>query len=116
MLRRAYICLPPGARGRIRGGRLLDPGLMMRDLSQQLVSAGRRLRRRGLGALLWTAMVLRCGAAVEGAAPGPALPAVEFNAQIRPILADNCYLCHGPDRGTRKAGLRLDDREACSRA
>ena len=85
---------------------------MMRDLSQQLVSAGRRLRRRGLGALLWTAMVLRCGAAVEGAAPGPALPAVEFNAQIRPILADNCYLCHGPDRGTRKAGLRLDDREA----
>src|SRR4029077_4197946 len=41
-------------------------------------------------------------------APGP----VEFNQQIRPILAHNCYLCHGPDKGTRKAGLRLDDRDA----
>ena len=33
---------------------------------------------------------------------------IDFNRDIRPLLADNCYACHGPDAGKRKAGLRLD--------
>ena len=33
---------------------------------------------------------------------------INFNREIRPILSDNCYTCHGPDSGKRKAGLRLD--------
>src|SRR6266508_2359442 len=36
---------------------------------------------------------------------------VEYNRDIRPILAENCFACHGPDSASRKAGLRLDQQE-----
>ena len=35
-----------------------------------------------------------------------------YNRSIRPILAENCFACHGPDSASRKAELRLDRREA----
>src|ERR1700733_10356594 len=34
---------------------------------------------------------------------------VSYNFNIRPILSDKCYKCHGPDASKRQAGLRLDD-------
>src|SRR4051812_40454143 len=36
---------------------------------------------------------------------------LQYNRDIRPILSDRCFKCHGPDKGSRKASLRLDSRE-----
>ncbi len=41
----------------------------------------------------------------------PKTSSVDFQRQIRPILSDNCFLCHGPDKSTRLVGLRLDTHE-----
>src|SRR5215471_2701006 len=41
----------------------------------------------------------------------PLSAAVDFNREIRPILSDNCFKCHGPDDKHRMANLRLDLRD-----
>ena len=55
-----------------------------------------RLLLATLGLLLGTAM---------------AQDPISFNRDVRPILADRCFPCHGPDKATRQAELRLDLRE-----
>ena len=56
--------------------------------------------------------LLSCLAGFLFATPARAADRVDFNRDVKPILADKCFSCHGPDRKQRKAGLRLDNREA----
>ncbi|NDC55129.1 MAG: DUF1549 domain-containing protein, partial [Planctomycetia bacterium] len=54
-------------------------------------------------------------AAILGAtccAVAPAADRVSFNRDIRPIMSDTCFHCHGNDAKTREAGMRLDVRDA----
>ncbi|TWT98693.1 PSD1 and planctomycete cytochrome C domain-containing protein [Neorhodopirellula pilleata] len=39
---------------------------------------------------------------------------IEFNRDVRPILSNHCFTCHGPDSATREGGLRLDQRDAAT--
>ncbi|MBL9133588.1 MAG: hypothetical protein JNG86_20425, partial [Verrucomicrobiaceae bacterium] len=47
----------------------------------------------------------------------PPVPAkIEFNRDVRPILSDNCFYCHGNDPKHREAELRLDLRDEAVKA
>lgn len=68
-------------------------------------------RKRGFtsfGACAFAALV---AADVTGQSSASGLP-VDFDRDIRPILSNHCFQCHGPDSEHRKAGLRLDLKDA----
>ncbi|MBS0265975.1 MAG: PSD1 domain-containing protein [Planctomycetes bacterium] len=58
--------------------------------------------------LTLTVLVLSGGTARSVGADAP----WQFNRDVRPILAEHCFPCHGPDSGRRQAGLRLDMRDS----
>src|SRR5512139_1907110 len=52
--------------------------------------------------IIWTSLLLLNGVAEA---------AISFNRDIRPIMSDTCFRCHGPDKNARMADMRLDIRE-----
>ncbi len=73
--------------------------------------AARRLTSL-LACLLATATAHAADA--DAAGPAAARASIDFNRDIRPILADKCLACHGPDPSQRKSGLRLDTLEGAT--
>ena len=61
-------------------------------------------------------LVIWVGAGVGAAAAVSAQPdRVSYNRDVRPIMSDTCFRCHGPDRNARKADMRLDLRDEATR-
>src|SRR5438552_4918705 len=54
---------------------------------------------------------LFCNSVVSAKTPNEPPGTVQFNRDVRPLLSDRCYACHGPDKNARKGKLRLDLRE-----
>ncbi|RLS83643.1 MAG: DUF1553 domain-containing protein [Planctomycetota bacterium] len=57
--------------------------------------------------------LLALSAPARGDEPAPAAaPHLSYNKDVRPLLVEHCFSCHGADSASRKAGLRLDQRDA----
>jgi len=54
------------------------------------------------------------GVTVRAVQDSAAASQLEFNRDIRPILADRCWICHGPDAAAKKIKLRLDSEDAAT--
>ena len=67
--------------------------------------------RTGKEPVAWSLAVVLAGFSCAIAVAQEPAARVDFDREIRPVLADNCFGCHGPDAAARKAKLRLDRRE-----
>lgn len=78
----------------------------------------RTLKQIILGALLLGVGIylsVKFCSASRAAEPRPGA-SVDFNRNVRPLLSENCFACHGPDPEKRKSGLRLDIRDQAIKA
>jgi hypothetical protein len=75
--------------------------------------SGRVAAHTVAGCLVWAAVT---GCTVAASARAGELEPVHFSRDILPILAENCFACHGPDAKARKADLRLDVKESALRS
>src|SRR5690348_10959926 len=61
----------------------------------------------------WMASLLAAGA--DRAPAAEPSRDVDYSREVRPILAKNCFACHGADEAQRKRGLRLDRRDSATK-
>jgi hypothetical protein len=66
--------------------------------------------------LLFGARVFFAAPGGRGSNTGAAREPLRYGRDVRPLLADRCFTCHGPDERTREAGLRLDSFEGATAA
>ncbi len=78
-------------------------------MNHQGITNGRRYEIAPLACLLACVLLLESTGWTAQLA-GTNDPRVNFNRDIRPILSDNCFACHGPDEKSRQADLRLDQK------
>ena len=70
----------------------------------------RRISGSLVSGLLWLQFLGLPGSLI-GSEPAVDQP-IDFAAQIRPLLSDRCFTCHGPDSAQRATDLRLDDEDS----
>src|SRR4051794_23532633 len=61
-------------------------------------------------------VLLTCVRGLLAADPPAAARKVDFNREVRTILSENCFVCHGPDTKALKGDLRLDQRAGAFRS
>ena len=100
-----------------------DPAKRMPWMSEPLRSAEIETLRRWIdaGAPWPEGVTVAMASAPAALSPRPAVATsaggrLSYNRDVRPILAANCFACHGPDRNNRQMGLRLDREEVAKAA
>jgi hypothetical protein len=84
----------------------------MSHLTRFISGSPRLFRAIGLAPLvLLTAFVSFAAGAASIESPTSSVQPLDFQRDVRPILAGHCFKCHGPDEAARKAKLRLDVRD-----